>query len=53
MKIEDHVDRMLDQALEMTFPASDPISVFMPRVDVTDEKKDRRDEATEAFPYAA
>jgi hypothetical protein len=30
MKTEDRVDRMLDHALEMTFPASDPISVYMP-----------------------
>jgi hypothetical protein len=30
MRIEDRFDRMLDQALEMTFPASDPISIYMP-----------------------
>jgi hypothetical protein len=30
MRTEDRVDRMLDQALEMTFPASDPISVYIP-----------------------
>ena len=25
--IEDHVERLLDQALEATFPASDPVAV--------------------------
>ncbi len=30
MRTEDHVDRMLDAALEMTFPASDPIAVYLP-----------------------
>ena len=28
--IEDHVDRALDDALDMTFPASDPIAIFVP-----------------------
>jgi len=30
--IEDHVDRALDDALDMTFPASDPIAIFVPSV---------------------
>ena len=38
MKIEDHIDRMLDSALEMTFPASDPISVYIPEIDVAEDK---------------
>ena len=28
--ISDHVERALDDALSMTFPASDPVAVFMP-----------------------
>jgi hypothetical protein len=28
---EDHVERMLDEALKETFPASDPIAVTPPR----------------------
>lgn len=43
MRLEDHMDRMLDQALEATFPASDPISLYMPEIDVADEKADLRD----------
>ena len=26
----DAIDRALDEALEMTFPASDPVAVFIP-----------------------
>jgi hypothetical protein len=33
MKTEDRVDELLDQALEMTFPASDPFTVTIPEVD--------------------
>ena len=33
MKAEDHIDRMLDAALEMTFPASDPIAVYIGAAD--------------------
>src|SRR5687768_9751193 len=34
MRAEDHIDRMLDAALDMTFPASDPIAVYIrePRI---------------------
>ena len=28
--IADHIERALDDALNMTFPASDPIAVFVP-----------------------
>ena len=28
---DDRTSRALDSALEMTFPASDPIAVYMPR----------------------
>jgi hypothetical protein len=34
--LQDRTDRMLDQALEMTFPASDPISVYIPQYDNND-----------------
>jgi hypothetical protein len=30
MNTEERIDRMLDEALEMTFPASDPFTVYMP-----------------------
>jgi hypothetical protein len=33
MEINDRLDRSLDLALELTFPASDPISVYIPKVD--------------------
>jgi hypothetical protein len=28
-EVDEHVDRALDQALAMTFPASDPVAVFL------------------------
>ena len=33
--VEDHVSDALDAALEMTFPASDPVAVFVPEADIT------------------
>jgi hypothetical protein len=30
MKAEDRIDAMLDHALEMTFPASDPFTIYFP-----------------------
>ena len=30
MRPEDRIDAMLDHALEMTFPASDPFTVYFP-----------------------
>ena len=30
-KMQDRTDFMLDQALEMTFPASDPITIYLPQ----------------------
>jgi hypothetical protein len=29
-KMQDRTELMLDQALEMTFPASDPIAIYRP-----------------------
>ena len=40
MRVEDHVDTMLDSALEMTFPASDPFTIYFPET--------RRDEVAAA-----
>ena len=33
MNAEDRIDAMLDHALEMTFPASDPFSIYVPEVE--------------------
>ena len=43
MRLEDHMDRMLDQALEATFPASDPISLYLPETGTADETTDLRE----------
>ena len=37
MRLEDRIDAMLDYALEMTFPASDPFTVYFPEVEPDDE----------------
>jgi hypothetical protein len=39
MGIDERVDRMLDEALEMTFPASDPITVPVPDADPTTQSR--------------
>ena len=36
MKFEDRTDAMLDHALEMTFPASDPFTIYFPERDPDD-----------------
>ena len=36
MRNEDRVDALLDHALEMTFPASDPFSIYSPPVESDD-----------------
>jgi hypothetical protein len=33
MRVEDRIDAMLDHAIEMTFPASDPFTVYFPEVE--------------------
>ncbi len=38
----DHVERALDDALDMTFPASDPVAVFVPEVPVESGAHDER-----------
>lgn len=37
MRLEDRVDAMLDHALEMTFPASDPFTIDRPEFQPDDE----------------
>jgi hypothetical protein len=49
-----HFDELLDQALEDTFPASDPVAVLQPApepvVDVVDEDEAEKDQSTRASP---
>ena len=52
MRNEDRLDRMLDQALEMTFPASDPISVYIPAA-IAEDDTGHPEDAIESFPIAA
>jgi hypothetical protein len=44
---------MLDEALEMTFPASDPFTVYMPEADIAEDHTLAHDEAAQLFPVAA
>ena len=37
MKAEDPIEVKLDYALEMTFPASDPFTIYIPEADLDDE----------------
>jgi hypothetical protein len=39
METHDSLDRRLDLALELTFPASDPISVFIPETERPDNNR--------------
>ncbi len=38
MRAEDHIERMLDQALEMTFPASDPFTIYVAELEINTQK---------------
>jgi hypothetical protein len=40
MRLEDRIDAMLDDALEMTFPASDPFTVYFPDVEPDEESSE-------------
>ena len=51
MRTEDRVDRMLDSALEMTFPASDPIAIYIPDADST--AGNDREQTSDSLPLAA
>lgn len=53
MRVEDHIDRMLDQALEMTFPASDPFTVDIPAAEVDVEKAAETEGRTTSLSAAA
>jgi hypothetical protein len=44
---------MLDEALEMTFPASDPFTVYMPEVHIAEERAFDGDDTVASFPIAA
>jgi hypothetical protein len=37
MALQDHIEEKLDYALEMTFPASDPFTIYLPEVELDDE----------------
>ena len=53
MRIEDHTDNMLDRALELTFPASDPISVYIPEIDIAKDAVAECEKALAPLPFAA
>lgn len=53
MRTEGRLDRMLDEALEMTFPASDPFTVYMPEGDIVEDRAFVRDEEAQSLPMAA
>ncbi len=36
MTPQDHIEEKLDYALEMTFPASDPFTIYPPEVELDD-----------------
>ena len=36
MRTQERLDRMRDEALEMTFPASDPFTIYMPEPDIAE-----------------
>ena len=38
MRTQERLDRLLDEALEMRFPASDPFTVYMPEIDVAEDR---------------
>jgi hypothetical protein len=42
MRVEDHIDAMLDQAIEMTFPASDPFTIYFPEVEPGESRPSSR-----------
>ena len=51
MRNEDRVDALLDQALEMTFPASDPFSIYSPPVDPDEALAERDADGELRGPY--
>ncbi len=53
MSTHDRLDRLLDEALEMTFPASDPFTVSIPERRVGEDRALVHDEADQSLPLAA
>jgi hypothetical protein len=43
MRVEDHTDAMLDHAIEMTFPASDPFTIYFPEAEPGEAAKAERE----------
>jgi hypothetical protein len=41
MRAEDRIDAMLDHGLEMTFPASDPFTIYFPEIETDDQDPPR------------
>lgn len=37
MRTADRIDKMLDEALEMTFPASDPFTIYIPEANAAED----------------
>jgi len=52
MRTQERLDRMLDEALEMTFPASDPFTVYKPEPDI-EHHVHRYNAKAGPFPIAA
>jgi hypothetical protein len=52
MTLHDHIEEKLDYALEMTFPASDPFTIYLPEVALDDEAAAGTDSGAEAEPAA-
>lgn len=42
---DDHVERLLDQALEATFPASDPVSITLPSPSSDEHQRNNQQES--------
>ena len=51
MRPEDRLEKMLDQALEMTFPASDPIAIYVP--DRGSVAENHQEQTSDLLPLAA
>jgi CBS domain-containing protein len=52
MNTQEHIDRMLDEALEMTFPASDPFTVYMPDTKIVQDSGRGQGRAPESIKAA-
>jgi hypothetical protein len=53
MTLQDRIEKKLDYALEMTFPASDPFTICVPQVEIDDEAAAGADSGAEAEPPSA